>query len=279
MENQETHYRDWLKQEFSDRCRRNSRYSLRAFARDLQFLPSRLSDVLNGKQGLSAKTASQLAQRLGLSPQETQKFVAMVEAEDARSGTKRALAQEQLEQMKTKPSPFQRLDDDVFAVISDWHHFALLELVSLEGFKPNRNWISRRFGISPIEAEVALRRCLKLGLLKKEGRRLIPTHVFPAAPSDVSSRAIKKFHSQILEKAGNALYLQALEEREFSANTMAIDPQDLPEMKRELKAFRRQFEQKYKKAKSKRAVYCLSLQFFSLTTELLRPLNESRRSQ
>ena len=48
---------------------------------------------------------------------------------------------------------------------------------------------------------------------------------------------------------------------------MAIDPEDLPAMKRELKNFRRNFEQKYKKAKLKKAVYCLSMQFFSLTTE------------
>ena len=139
-------YREWLKQEFSDRCRRNPRYSLRAFARDLLFLPSRLSDVLNGKQGLSAKTASQLARRLGLSQAETQEFIALVEAEDARSITQRTLAQAQLEQMKARPSAFQGLDADTFAVISDWHHFALLELVTLDGFQPNRNWISRRFG-------------------------------------------------------------------------------------------------------------------------------------
>jgi hypothetical protein len=51
---------------------------------------------------------------------------------------------------------------------------------------------------------------------------------------------------------------------------MAIDPQDLPAIKRELKTFRRNFEEKYKKPKAKKAVYCLSMQFFSLTTEPVR---------
>lgn len=45
----------------------NPGYSLRAFARDLKISPQLLSNVINGKRGLSADLAVRVAKTLGLS--------------------------------------------------------------------------------------------------------------------------------------------------------------------------------------------------------------------
>jgi uncharacterized protein (TIGR02147 family) len=263
-----TNYRTWLKDEFAQRCQRNPRYSLRSFARDLRILPSRLSDIFNGKQGMSVGVARRLAERLGWDAPEQEFFAALVESEHARSQTKRELARR-----KVADGNYQTLDHDTFALISDWYHFAILELVFTEGFRPQLKWIARRLAITEIEVEQAVERLVNLGLLIRHGEHWEVTQKFPATMSGVPSKAIKKFHAQIMKKAADALYLQEIERRDFSTISVAINPDDLPEIKEEIKKFRRALEQKYKARANKREVYALSMQLFSLTEATAKPIS------
>lgn len=257
-------YRDVLKNEFEARSHRNSRYSLRAFARDLDLFPSRLSDILKGKQGLSAETAAKLASRLGFNAEESERFITLVLSEDARSPLHRKAAKDRLKVLATDNN-YAVIQEHLFRVISDWYHFPILELTLVEDFKPTSEWIAHRLGITFIEAERAIERLLALQLLVPTPKGFKAATTFPATSSEIPSQAIRTFHSQILKLASSALYLQAITQRDFSANMLAIDPASLPEMTKELKQFRRKFEKKYKAKKNKKEVYCLAVQLFSLT--------------
>src|SRR4051812_21328836 len=85
-------YRRFFRDACEDRCQRNSRYSLRAFARDLGISAPRLSKILNGRHGLSVEAASEIARRLGLSESEQDLFMALVESEHGRAAVTRSLA-------------------------------------------------------------------------------------------------------------------------------------------------------------------------------------------
>lgn len=209
---------------------------------------------------MSAKVAREVGDRLDWSASEKDFFVALVESEHARSKTKRAMAKQTLGQFEHKT-----LDNEVFSLISDWYHLAILELVLTDGFKPEPKWIAKRLSISPIQVEQAVSRLQTLGLLACHNGKWEVTEKFPATTSGTPSQAIKKFHSQILNKATDALYLQSVDERDFSSISVAINPDDLPEMKEEIKNFRRALERKYKARNHKRAVYSLNIQLFSLT--------------
>src|SRR4051812_14823439 len=65
---------DLLKTELSTRCKVNPRYSLRAFSAHLGVTSSFLSKLLNGKRPLTEKTLLKMAEKLALSPQQTQEF-------------------------------------------------------------------------------------------------------------------------------------------------------------------------------------------------------------
>ena len=70
-----------LRDEYARRVSRNSRYSLRAFARSLSVHHTTLVRALAGERGFSRLLLRRLALRLQLSPAETEAAVA---AEDAR---------------------------------------------------------------------------------------------------------------------------------------------------------------------------------------------------
>jgi plasmid maintenance system antidote protein VapI len=98
-------YRDFLKAELISRSRKNSMYSLRAFARDLQIHPGRLCEILSGKQGLSLGAAARLADHLQLDPGNRENFLDMVQAEHARSRAVRADARRRVQESIAQMSP------------------------------------------------------------------------------------------------------------------------------------------------------------------------------
>lgn len=77
-----------LQQTLQSKQKKNSRYSLRAFARDLRVSPSFLSEVLNGKYGISRQLARQIAERLGFDAKESAHFCELADLEVTESRTR-----------------------------------------------------------------------------------------------------------------------------------------------------------------------------------------------
>lgn len=257
-------YRDVLREELVRRSQADPRYSLNAFAKFLGLSPSRLSEIFNGKQGLSRTAAQKISGKLELGSREAELFCDIVEKEHARSEEARQLAKLRLQE-KALDYQYAALREDTFHIISDWYHFAILQLTELASFKEEPKWIATKLGINSTAATVALERLLRNGLLIREKGRLKPSSEFISAGDDLPSEAIKKFHRQILEKASASIGLQTIDERFLSANIIAIDPKDLPKANEMMRRFRRRFANEISTGVKKRFVYCLSMQFFRIS--------------
>jgi len=265
-------YRSILKKRLEERCRANPRYSLRAFARDLKISPSRLSEILRGKQGLSKQYSEQIAHRLGLNESESHLFTSMVTLTDARSKKERTLAQTLLTQLEESELQVNAIREDTFRIIEDWYHYAIIELVQMPSFKNSAVWISRKLGITLYEVDAALARLKRVGLLEEVEGKLVATQRGYTTTDEIPSESIRKFNLQILEKASNAITTQTIHEREIGTLTIGIDERDLPEYKQLIKNFRRSVNQiamaRAQSAGSKvKQVYCLAVQFFRLTNK------------
>lgn len=257
-------YRTYLSREFESRKRRNSQYSLRAFARDLNMQPSKLSEILNSRCGLSTEAALDIAKKIRLTELETEYFINLVEAEHSRSEFRKAQAQERLKSFQAVHG-YSELDLERFMIISDWQHFAILELTDLHEFQSNAKWIAKRLDISEQVAQESIQRLLDFGLLKTlENGTLQQTHEHLATPSGIPSREIREHHAQILQKANESIDKFGVTERDLSSMMMGIAEDQLEEAKQELKEFRRAFAKKYQAKKPKDRVYCLSMQLFPL---------------
>jgi transcriptional regulator with XRE-family HTH domain len=69
-----TDFRKFLEQELIRRNQESARFSLRAFARQLEVDSSFLSKILNGKRTVTMRTIRMFGERLNLSPDDMQKF-------------------------------------------------------------------------------------------------------------------------------------------------------------------------------------------------------------
>jgi uncharacterized protein (TIGR02147 family) len=258
-------YHDLLREEFDRRRQVNSAYSLRAFARDLGISAPRLSQVLSRKQGLSIEAARALSKKLRISESERDWFCDSVGALHARSRSQRSRHEEKFQQYRQLAQAYSELQLEYFKVISDWYHFAILELTHLSDFKSDPDWIAERLGISPLEASEAIARMKGLELLGEENGRLVDRFRSLQTENDVPSSALKKFHSQLIQKALSAMYEQDVQEREISSSILSIRRDRLPEFKQKIRKFMREFNSEPEESQGKDAVFCLSLQFHEIT--------------
>lgn len=258
------HYRIILQEELDERIKQNAMYSLRAFAKDLEIYPSRLSDVLNGKYGLSRSSAIQIAQKLKYNDEEIACFCDLVDSHHARSKVDRELAKNRLEKYKERQQ-YNELSFDYFKIIKDWYHYAILELTYLKDFQSDSVWISKKLGVSEEEIIQAIKRLIKVEILEVVDGKYQAVENFSATTSDIPSKSLKQFHSQLINKAHKALFDQTVENRDITAMIMGIKKEKIIEAKKMIKSFRRDFDQFLCKDNDKDAVYCLGIHFYELT--------------
>ena len=235
----------FLENEFETRCRRNPKYSMRAFAKSLSVDSSYLSKVLNMKRVLTKKALYSFAEKLNF-PKELD-FI-----KDSNSTNQ-------------VQSNFNELTLEQFKVIADWYHFAILEIIHLDNFLPEVKWISNSLNISYGETYAAVNRMKRLGLLSIDQNGKWVAKPNTTIKNKFSALALKTMQKQILEKAIEAMETTNLTDRDQSTITLCVDKTRLPEAKEKIKAFRRDLMQFLENGKNKDEVYQMSFSLFPVT--------------
>ncbi len=264
-------YRAVLRGFFEQRCQKNPNYSLRSFARDISIAPSSLSEVLSGRYNLSRRSALNIAKNLGFDDEETSIFCCLVDLENTRSKTIREKAAIRLKKF-TSQAKYSEISLETFKIISDWYHFAIVELTVLDDFKYSIDWIAEQLDITPEQVSEAINRLIKLGFVAEEGGTLKPLKDFTSTKEDTPSEAIRSFHNQIINKALNSLHNETVNDREISSVVIAVRKKDLPMAKDMIRKFKRDFISQMQAPDGQDQVASLAIQFFGLT----KPLNEQR---
>lgn len=232
---------------------RNRAFSLRSFAKKLGVGPSSLSEILNGKRRVSRKLAERMTEKLCLPPHER---AALLELFPEKSGP---------DQENGAGKDYTRLSADQFHAISDWYHFAILSLAETVDFSSHPEWIAQRLGIRRFEAEMALERLQRLGLLRvTEQGEVVPTRGGFTSSDDIQDLALRRAHSRNLTLAEQSLEKDHVTLRDFTAVTMAIDPERLPVAKQMIREFQDKLSA-FLESGSKTEVYKVSMQLFPLT--------------
>jgi uncharacterized protein (TIGR02147 family) len=227
-----------LKDELAKRCDKNPRYSVRAFAKALGLDSGALSRILNGERVPSEKVARKILGRLELTPADQERFLASIADMHRGRGLKRL--NPFFRKLHSRPAPrVNELSIDLFRVIGDWYHYALLELTFVEGFESEPRWIASQLGITVAETNLAIERLLNLGLLVRteDGRLTKSLEQLTTGDKHVTTPALRRHQKQILEKAVQSLENDPIEKRSMTSMTMAIDPELMPIAKQMIEQF------------------------------------------
>lgn len=239
-----------IRKEFIDRCRRNRAYSLRAFAKYLEIDQSFLSKLLKGQRPVTENLAKTIGPKLGIKTSQIKTLFNLGAA--------------------AMPN-FLNLSDDEFEMLSEWHHFAILELVKTKGFVNDAQKISTRLQVHVTWVCEALERLQRLRFIQINGKRiklLSPNNTWSNTQQTTAAR--KKMQRTLLEKSIEAIDHVPFEERENGSLTVAINSKRLPEFKLKLQQVRREladfFQQDAEKGLDE--VYQFTMAFYPLTRKI-----------
>lgn len=260
MENE--FYKNRIQEELTLRCERNPRYSLRAFAKALGIDAGAVSRILSGKLVPSVKVAEKLVEKLDLSSSEQRQFLVSVGAAHRARNSHRV--DPIFRKLESQSVQVKELSAEIFRVIADWYHYAILELTFTPGFKSDPQWIAAELGISPLQAKLAIERLLKLSLLErnKETFRKADQKI-STGEKHLTTTAHRNRQKQVLEKAIFSLENDAIESRSNTAMTMAIDPTMLPLAKEKILKFNQELCELLESGK-RTQVYELSISLFPI---------------
>jgi uncharacterized protein (TIGR02147 family) len=255
-------YRFFFFAEYQRRTNRNLAYSWRAFARDLGLTSSRITEIMKGKAGLSVDKAKTYAEKLHLTDEERELFLDLVEMEHGRNKILKQLAKERILRRELSKKV---LSEEEFSFISKWYYLPLLSLLGLSLPNQTPEAMADLLDLSPNQVQEALIQLEAVGLIaQKDGRYvcLVPQATTGrGSPSD--SR--RQYAKQILKKAERAIDTQALEERSFTSTVMAIDKSQMVLAQNRIRQYCADLTAELEAAPAKNAVYCLSVNFFSMT--------------
>ncbi len=260
-------YRQYLKDELAKRVQKNSSYSLRAFAHQLEISPAYLSLILARKKRFSADTASKVAKRLGLKAMDAEYFSLLAQFDLADTDLAKMKVFDQISELNSIRKRTV-LANDVFRVISDWYYFAILNLTEIRGFNFATQNVANRLRITRAEADAAIQRLLQLGFLEatespdKKYRR---TKRDLFSESNIPNAAFQKHYKQLFEKAIYSISNQASDDRLLCSETLAISKSQLSEAEELMDEFVGKIVALSKKNVVKTDVFNLSVIFFNLS--------------
>lgn len=252
-----------LKKEFDFRRKKNVRYSLRAFSRDMKMSPGFLSDVLKNKKKLSIDKTLQISQCLGWSLRDARLLLQTAQLGQAKTKRARKFLRSELDRTSSVYGQFERLKIVNFSKISEWYFVAILELTDKPDFKDDPTWIAQQLNISVSNVKTALEKLTELGLIEKSENSGLKKTTNMTVGDVPTSSDIRKFHRQQLHNAAIAIESQSTSNRHLSGVTMAIDRNKLPEAIELISEFRSRMSALLE-AGEKNSVYHLAIQLFQL---------------
>lgn len=257
---EQSYHLDVLRRELERRCAKNPNYSLRSFAKALGVDAAVISRTLNQVRPLTPVTAKAIAAKLDLSPHETKLFLKSVVVQHAGKTLQDESIEAQIESSRVETE----LENEKFAVISDWFHYAILELSTTEGFKSNYKYIAKSLKITELDAKLATERMLRLGLLKVVDGKFAPTfQTLSTKDKTKTAPALRRYQKQILSKAIDSLENDDIAVRSMTSMSMAIDPEKLPVARKMIDEFMTQLCDALESGRKKK-VYQLGISLYPL---------------
>ncbi len=259
---------NFINDKFKEIKERNSGFSLRAWARQLGMKShGPLHAILKKQRSIPKKLTPFLIKSLKLSGEEAKYFEALVDFHRAKTPQEKDFYKEKLD--KLSPVPLREINDlEAYRYITDPVHITLAEMTQLEGYQHDPAWIKQHYRVNQNmrDIETVMNRLTQLGVIKKQGRKIIKPVEHIYTKYDIPSSAIQNYHKQCSQFAIDQISEQSVDQKEFNAIAFNIDTEDLPEIKSRIRDFVNDLIEEYEAKPGKGdQTYQLNIQLFSLT--------------
>lgn len=234
-----------LESEFERRQRTNKAYSIRAFARDLDFHPGSLHGILRGSRLVPRKKMKDLLHTLSYSASQIDSILESIHLssqKDAKTLCELAF----------------------YEVIAEWEHYAILTLMDSYSFQSNPAWIAARLGITPVRTGKVLQNLIEAGLVSESPEGFAKCQPKVRTSDDQMSQALRFAHSEELVMAQDKMTNLPVGERDMSSTMICMPRHQVGKAKKLIREFRQKFAELCEDPAGE-DIYQMCVQFFPLS--------------
>jgi uncharacterized protein (TIGR02147 family) len=243
------------KKEFQEK---NSQFSLRAFARNLDISPSSLSEIINKKRILSLKMIEKISQHLKLNESERHELMVRLIKE-------KHLSKNSSQSSKILNNKRDVIKEDHGFLIENHLYYSFLSLMQLKSFQFDKKWIAEKLKCSKEEISEVINSLLALKMIDIDPRgNLVMLTNGLESTKDIPNLSVRNRHKLNLLDAQKSLEDDHIHLRDFSFMTIPANPRKIPLVKKLISDFQDQIELLLSDDKSTH-VYELAIQLFPRT--------------
>jgi uncharacterized protein (TIGR02147 family) len=215
---------------------------------------SSLSQILRGKRALTPKMIERFGERLKLTPSAIRKYIDYEQSRPKMHSNSNGLRE------------VKQLTRDTASMISDLHHYAILELIRLKTFRPDSRWIARVLDITTDEVNIAISRLIRLGLLEmtERGKWTDKSGDAVSSVEDFAHLAVQR----LAERVKQASSQDKTNSHEFSyhnSTTVAIDTAKIESVIALFRRFEQELARHLSTVKDPDDIYQIELSLFPIT--------------
>lgn len=253
----EEFYVQELKREFARLRGLNKSYSMRSYASQLRLNPGSLSNILQGKRSLPIKYLEFICQKLRLENERKSKFIKSVYSSQGQISTEKL----SLNLLKTT-----YLDEEShFKIISEWEHYAFLNLLMISTIGPKISWCAERLSLSEERLSTVIYNLLEAKLIELDPNGFYQrTKEKLKTSEDILSVALQRAHKKELELAYSKMNKVDIGLKDYSSIILPVNLKNISKAKKLIRQFRSQMETVLEDGE-KEEVYQLSIQLFPLS--------------
>jgi len=267
-------YRMFLKDMYEERKKESKVFSFRGFAQKAGTAPSLLADIIEGRRSLSLEVMEKYATALGMTERERRYFGHMVRFVNARKSREKNEAFGEMSVLR-RQTYLRFLDPVQYEFWSQWHHAAVRELVTIEGFQEDPDWIAKHLEprITPVQARKSLELLLKLGLLVRgDNGKLHPADPAISSEYETPSLVIRHFNQEMISQALTAADRILPADREIGGLTLGLSKECYDRVKQRIRIFKEEIlTMVLEDSRASELVAQLNIQLFPLTASANKP--------
>lgn len=263
-------YRNYLKDFYEAQKAKNPHFSFRSFAQKAKLTsPNYLKLVIDRKRRITDKNLNHFIRGLGLKAAEAAYFTNLIFYQEAKSKEAKETYLSELMRIRNREMRAAKLltEEQHAQVLGDWVNWAVREMVLLKDFRPDPYWISERLQglVSAEKAQQSLDLLQSLELIEEQNGKFAQRDLLVTTSDEKKSVVIQGFHRQFTQLSLRSLAVDSVKIREFSGLTIALPKSRIPEIKGEIKEFRKKLNKIFSQEQENDDVYHLTINFFPIT--------------
>jgi uncharacterized protein (TIGR02147 family) len=253
-----------LRDFYDEKKLRNPHFSYQVWAHAAGFRSkSYFPELISAKKNIADDALDTVARSIGLDGKSVAFFEALVAFNRSKTHEQKMRTWAKLTEFNRR-STARLLVRDQHDFYRQWYHHTVRELVVMHDIGNDWERLASLVvpAIKPSQAKASVKLLLRLGLIRKKGKRFALVDTVVTSGDEVRSVAVTEFHRQNLDVAKKAITDCPSLERDISCVVAALSPRGFSSVKEEVRRFREKLVGIVEKDSGQDRVYHINVQLY-----------------